>query len=134
MIVDTSAVVAILFAEDDAAVYAEAIEAAARRAISAAGYVEAGAVVDRTGDPVARRRLDELLSVAGISIEPVTADQARVAREAYRDFGKGSGHRAGLNFGDCFAYALARVRGEPLLWKGDDFGHTDVTAALPPRG
>jgi ribonuclease VapC len=130
MIVDTSALVAILFAEDDAAVYAEAIEAAPRRAISAAGYVEAGAVVDRSGDPVARRRLDELLAVADIVVEPVTAEQARVAREAYRDFGKGSGHPAGLNFGDCFAYALARVRGEPLLWKGDDFGHTDVAVAL----
>lgn len=133
MIVDTSALVAILFAEDDAADYAKAIETAPRRAISAAGYVEAGAVVDRSGDPVARRRLDELLAVAGIVVEPVTAEQARIAREAYRDFGKGSGHRAGLNFGDCFAYALACVSGEPLLWKGDDFGHTDVAAALPPR-
>ncbi|MBB4665141.1 type II toxin-antitoxin system VapC family toxin [Conexibacter arvalis] len=131
MIVDTSALIAILFAEEDADRYAHAIEAAQQRAISAASYVEAGAVVDRAGDPVASRRLDELLAVAGIEVAPVTAEHGRTAREAYRDFGKGSGHPAGLNFGDCFAYALAKARGEPLLWKGDDFGHTDVTAALP---
>jgi ribonuclease VapC len=61
----------------------------------------------------------------------VTRDQARIARDAYRDFGKGSGHKAGLNFGDCFAYALAKTAGEALLFKGDDFGHTDITRALP---
>ena len=64
-------------------------------------------------------------------VEPVTAAQARIAREAYRDFGKGSGHAAGLNFGDCFAYALSRATGEPLLFKGDDFNRTDLTSALP---
>jgi len=64
-----------------------------------------------------------------IVIEPVTAAQAKIARQAYRDFGKGSGHPAGLNFGDCFTYALAREKREPVLWKGDDFGHTDLRAA-----
>ncbi len=64
-------------------------------------------------------------------VQPVTRDQARIARDAYRDFGKGSGHKAGLNFGDCFAYALAKTTGEALLFKGDDFGHTDITPARP---
>jgi ribonuclease VapC len=74
--------------------------------------------------------LDDLLENSKIMIEPVTAEQARIARQAYREFGKGSGHRAGLNFGDCFAYALARVKREPLLYKGDDFVHTDVRSAV----
>jgi ribonuclease VapC len=72
------------------------------------------------------RRLDEILAEGGFVIEPVTESQARIAREACRDFGKGSGHRAGLTFGDCFAYALARELGEPLLFKGDDFRQTDI--------
>jgi uncharacterized protein with PIN domain len=74
---------------------------------------------------------DELVDAAELKVEPVTFDQARIARDAYRDFGKGSGHKAGLNFGDCFAYALAKATGEALLFKGDDFGHTDVSVALP---
>ncbi len=81
-------------------------------------------------DPVASRRVDELLAVSGIVIEPVTEDQARRARDAYRDFGKGSGHRAGLDFGDCFAYALATSLGEPLLFTGDVFAATDVVPAV----
>ena len=129
MIIDTSAIVAILRDEDEARRFAEAIEAASVRRISAATYVEIGAVIDGARDPVASRLVDELLATAGIIIEPVTAAQARIAREAYRDFGKGSGHAAGLNFGDCFAYALAKATGEPLLFKGDDFSHTDVAAA-----
>jgi ribonuclease VapC len=73
--------------------------------------------------------VDELLTTAGIVIESVTEAQGRVARDAYRDFGKGSGHAAGLDFGDCFAYALAKATGEPLLFKGDDFSRTDVAVA-----
>ena len=69
--------------------------------------------------------------VAELRVEPVTHDQARIARDAYRDFGKGSGHKADLNFGDCFAYALVKSTGEALLFKGNDFNHTDVTPALP---
>lgn len=131
MIVDTSALIAILRAEDDASDMAHAIEEAAERRISAANYLETAVVIDGSRDPVASRRFDELIQAADLLVEPVTRDQARIAREAYRDFGKGSGHKAGLNFGDCFAYALAKATGEPLLFKGNDFTHTDVTPALP---
>ena len=129
MIIDTSVLVAILRDEPDAARYALAIEQAADRRISAATYVEIGAVIDGARDPVASRRVDELLQVAGIVIEPVTVEQARRAREAYRDFGKGSGHPARLNFGDCFSYALATSTGDTLLFKGNDFALTDVMRA-----
>ena len=129
MIIDTSAIIAILREEAEARRFAEASEAAPARRISAASYVEIGAVIDGARDPVASRLVDDLLAAAQIVMEPVSPAQARIAREAYRDFGKGSGHAAGLNFGDCFAYALARATGEPLLYKGDDFSHTDVAAA-----
>jgi ribonuclease VapC len=127
VIIDTSALIAILRAEPDAAVYARAIESAGVCRLSAASYVEVGAVIDRAGDAIASRRVDELLALTDIGIETVTASQARIARDAYRDFGKGSGHAAGLNFGDCFSYALAKAKGEPLLFKGEDFGPTDIT-------
>jgi len=130
MIIDASALIAILRAEPDAATYAEAIEKAHHRRISAANFLEAAVVIDRTGDPIASRRFDDLIRETQIEIEPVTERQARIAREAYRDFGKGSKHRASLNFGDCFAYALARDKGEPLLFKGIDFDRTDVAPAL----
>jgi ribonuclease VapC len=131
MIVDTSALLAILRAETDAAAFAEAIaaEAGAVR-LSAATFVETAIVIDASRDPVASRGLDELLTEAGIVIEPVTEAQARMAREAYRDFGKGTGHPAQLNFGDCFTYALAKATGEQLLYKGEDFSHTDISPAL----
>jgi ribonuclease VapC len=125
VIVDTSAIIAILRDEPEAKAFAEAIARAVRRRVSAATYVEAAAVIDASNDPVASRRFDDLFQEAEFVIESVTAEQARVARDAYRDFGKGR-HRAGLNFGDCFAYALARVLGEPLLAKGNDFRHTDL--------
>ena len=96
--------------------------------MSAVSYVEAAVVVDSNRNPILSRRLDDLLRDAGIAIEPVTLNQARIAREAYRDFGKGR-HRAGLNFGDCFAYALAKEKNMPLLFKGDDFRHTDIEVA-----
>jgi ribonuclease VapC len=129
MILDSSAVIAILRSEPDAAAFAQAIEQAARPSMSAVSYVEAAAVIDGTRDPVASRRFDELLAEARVLIEPVTEKQARTARQAYYDFGKGSGHPAQLNFGDCFAYALAKARDEPLLFKGDDFSYTDVKSA-----
>ncbi len=100
--------------------------------MSAANFFEAAIVVDASRNPVSIRQFDEFLSLAGIEVMPVSVEQARIARQAYRDFGKGSGHPAGLNFGDCFAYALAKDMGEPLLYKGDDFGHTDVKKALVP--
>jgi ribonuclease VapC len=132
MIVDASAVIAILRQEPEAEAFARAIAGAATRRISAVSYVEAAAVIDGSRDPIASRRFDDLIRAAQLLIEPVTEAQARTAREAYRDFGKGSGHPARLNLGDCFAYALAKVKGEPLLFKGDDFIHTDVSSALAP--
>lgn len=126
MIIDTSAIVAILSAEPEAEAFVEAIRSSFHRRLSAGSYVELGIVVDRRRDPIASRRVDELLGRLSVIIEPVTGSQARIARDAYRDFGRGNGHRAGLNFGDCFAYALARELDEPLLFKGDDFRHTDI--------
>ncbi len=126
MIVDTSVLVAIVREEPDGPLYAAAIEESAFNRISAGTYLEVSIVIDRAHDPLVSRRLDEILAEGSFVIEPVTAAQARIAREAYRDFGKGSGHPAGLNFGDCFAYALARELNEPLLFKGDDFRHTDI--------
>jgi ribonuclease VapC len=130
MILDTSAVIAILRNEPDAAQFASAIEAASQRRMSAVNYVEAAAVIDGSRDPIASRRFDELVREAGVSVEAVTVRQAQIARGAYRDFGKGSGHPARLNFGDCFAYALAKDSSEPLLFKGNDFPHTDIESAL----
>jgi ribonuclease VapC len=129
VILDTSAVIAILRLEKEAPEFAGIIERASQRRISAVSYVEAGAVIDGSRDPVASRRFDELVEAAQITIEPVTEAQARVARQAYRDFGKTSGHPAKLNFGDCFSYALAKDKREPLLFKGEDFGQTDVKSA-----
>jgi ribonuclease VapC len=129
MILDTSAIVAVLFDEPDAAVYAEAIGAADSCRISAANFVEIGIVVEAQTKGRGNRALDAFLRRANVSIEPVTEEQAYLAREAYAEFGKGR-HRAGLNFGDCFAYALAKVTGEPLLYKGNDFKKTDVVTAL----
>lgn len=128
MIVDTSVIIAILREESDASALARALERAPTRRVSTATYVEAAIVTDGNGDAVLSRRFDELLRQASIAIEPFTLEQARIAREAYRDFGKGK-HRAGLNFGECFAYALAKVTSEPLLFKGDDFRKTDVERA-----
>lgn len=108
---------------------ARAIERSAERRVSAANFLEAALIIDASRDPVASRRFDDLIKEAQMIIEPVTEAQARIAREAYRDFGKGSGHPATLNFGDCFAYALAKVTGESLLFKGDDFAHTDIKPA-----
>lgn len=127
MIVDTSALVALLRGEEDAKRFARALAlpGVAKR-LSAASYVELGIVVDRTGDPLISRRMDELIREAALIIEPVTAEHAVIAREAYRAFGKGSGHPAQLNFGDCLAYALAKARSEPLLFKGSDFACTDI--------
>ena len=130
MIVDTSALVAILREEADAAVYITSIYAAERIRISAGTLLETAIVIDGNRNARLSRRLDDLIQRIGIVTEPVTEEQAHVARAAYQDYGKGSGHPARLNFGDCFAYALARVTGEPLLFKGDDFIHTDITPAL----
>ena len=131
MIVDTSAVIAILKEEQDAARLLRAIAVSTEpKRMSAANYLEAGIVVDANRNPLLSRRLDDLIVQTEIEVETVTPQQANIARAAYRDFGKGSGHPAGLNFGDCFAYALAKSMREPLLFKGDDFLHTDVAIAI----
>jgi ribonuclease VapC len=129
VIIDTSALIAILRNEPQAKDCAVAIERDPIRRLSAANFVETALVIDGSRDPIASRRFDDLIKEARIAIEPVTEAQAKIAREAYRDFGKGSGHPAKLNFGDCFAYALAKTTGEPLLFKGDDFLHTDIIPA-----
>jgi ribonuclease VapC len=129
MIVDSSAIVAILSEEPDWLELSTKLDLANCVRLSAASYLETSIVLDKRRDRELSAALDELIEDVSIIIEPVTAEQAKIARQAYRDFGKGSGHRAGLNFGDCFTYALAREKREPLLWKGDDFGHTDLRPA-----
>jgi ribonuclease VapC len=129
VIVDTSALLAVLFGEKDAEDYARAISEADICRISAATFVEVSVVVEsQTGD-AGSRQWDSFFRTAGISIEPVTEEHAHAARQAWSDFGKGR-HLAGLNFGDCFSYALAKVSGEPLLFKGQDFRKTGIPAAL----
>lgn len=130
MIVDSSVLVALVRGEPEAPVLADALVEYSRRRVSAANYLEAAIVVDGAKDPVISRRFDGFIAQYEIEVTPVTVEQAKLAREAYRDFGKGSGHPAQLNFGDCFAYALAKVTGEPLLFKGKDFSYTDIESAL----
>lgn len=128
MIVDTSVIVAILKGEPEATAMVDTLRRSQVRRLSAVSFVEAAVVVDGNRNPVLSRRLDDLLREVQIAVEPVTVNQAHIARQAYRDFGKGR-HRAGLNFGDCFSYALAREKREALLFKGDDFCHTDIESA-----
>lgn len=126
MIVDTSALVAILRQEEDGAEFADILARTGPLFMSAASYLELCIVIDGDRNPTVSDAVDALIGAAGIDITPVTAEQARLAREAYRRYGRGSGHAAKLNFGDCFAYALAKDRDMPLLFKGDDFSRTDV--------
>ena len=126
MIVDTSAVMSILFGESGAERYDEAIAEAPHCLMSVVNFLEAAIVLDRSG-AVAGQELDAFLEEAAIELAPVTADQAQAARRAWRRFGKGN-HPAGLNFGDCYAYALAEATGEPLLFEGRNFALTDVEA------
>ena len=128
MILDSSAIIAILRAEPEAQDFARAVISAEARRVSAVSYVESAAVIDSGKNAVASRRFDEFFRVSRIVVEAVTPRQAEIARQAYRDFGKGR-HKAGLNLGDCFAYALAKEMDEPLLFKGTDFKHTDVESA-----
>lgn len=130
MILDSSALIAIITNEPERSLFAEALGQAATVAMSTATWFGCCIVVDNRSNPLVARRLDQFVQDADIDLVPVSAEHAHVARVAYRDFGRGSGHPARLNYGDCFAYALATVSGEPLLFKGDDFIHTDVTPAL----
>lgn len=125
MVIDTSALVAILRDEPERAMFIEAIEATDARQMSAATFVEVSIVIEATRGAEGLRDLDLFLTTAGIDLVAVDTEQAHAARRAFTRFGKGR-HRASLNYGDCFSYALAMVVAEPLLFKGDDFGHTDV--------
>ena len=128
MIIDSSAVCAILFGEADTRRYEEAIASADVRRMSAGNLLEAAIVVESRSGPLGGDQLDALIERAAIEVVPVTAEQVTAARRAWRRFGKGR-HRAALNLGDCLAYALAEATREPLLFKGDDFARTDVEAA-----
>jgi ribonuclease VapC len=129
MIVDSSALVAILKREPEQASFSALLESTADVRTSAATYFETSIVIDSLRNPVISHLLDDVIKRSRIIIEPVTVEQAKIARQAYRDYGRGSGHKANLNFGDCFTYALAREKREAVLWKGDDFAHTDLRAA-----
>jgi len=128
MVIDSSALIAILTGEQEAVHFAKAIEKDPFRLMSTASWLETAIVIEARFGPLGGEEFDKLIQIAQIHIEAVTAEQAAVARIAYRNYGKGRGHPAGLNFGDCFSYALAKVTGEPLLFKGDDFTHTDIPA------
>ena len=127
MIIDSSAICAILFGESDTKRYEDAIAEADVRRISAGNLLEAAIVVESRTGPLGGDQLDALIERAGIEVVPISAEQATIARRAWRRFGKGR-HAAGLNLGDCLAYALAESTREPLLFKGEDFARTDVEA------
>ena len=129
MIVDTSAIVALFIGEQGWESICQKLEDAPTPKISAASLVELYAVLDSRGTPENSRRLDSLLTAFGIEVEPFDHTQALIARAAYRDYGKGSGHPASLNMGDCYSYALATAHHQPLLFVGDDFTHTDLIPA-----
>lgn len=129
MIIDSSAVIAILFDEPEAQALLSQIAVADVCRLSSASLVEIGIVLRRDATAQRRAAFDEMRRLFSIKIEPVTEEQAYVALDAYDRFGKGTGHPAGLNYGDCFSYALAKQSGEPLLFKGNDFTHTDLEAA-----
>jgi ribonuclease VapC len=129
MVIDTSAVIAILSSESDALILARTIESVTVRRISAASLLEAAIVIEKRTGTLGGAKLDQFVAEADIQIEPVTAEQSQIARLAFRMYGKGR-HPAALNFGDCFSYALAKSVGEPLLFKGNDFSQTDVKLAI----
>jgi ribonuclease VapC len=129
MIIDSSALLAIVLREPDAGRYLDAMLAEDKRRMSVANWFEASMVVDGRGNSTAAHRFDEFTGAARLELCPVSTRQAALARKAWRDYGRGN-HKARLNFGDCFAYALARDTGEKLLFKGNDFIHTDIEPAL----
>lgn len=131
MIVDTSVLIAILLQEQDSDSFLQALGKAPQGlSMCSANLLEAGVVLNRAQDSTLSNQLKELVENFGIQVEKFTSDQAWLAIEAHRTFGKGSGHPAQLNFGDCFAYALAKDLGQPLLFKGNDFSKTDIVSAL----
>jgi ribonuclease VapC len=130
VIADTSALVAILYGEEEASVFADLIQRADMCRMSVATYLELTLVIEKQLGPEGTRHAENFVRRAGIQIEPVTVEQGLIARQAFFDFGKGR-HPAALNYGDCFPYALAKALDEPLLFKGNDFSQTDVESALP---
>jgi ribonuclease VapC len=128
MILDTSALIAILYREPEAARFAQIIHDADSCRISVANYVELSMVIENQLGAEGMRQAEAFFRRADITVEPVTLEHGDLARQAFLDFGKGR-HKAALNFGDCFSYALAKATGEPLLFKGDDFSRTDIQAA-----
>ncbi len=129
MVIDTSALIAILLNEQEERRFADAIEARERCRVSALSVLEASIVIESRKGPSGGRELDLLLHRSGIEIVPMTVAQSEIARDAWRRYGRGN-HRAALNLGDCCSYALAQSLGEPLLYKGNDFSHTDVRSAI----
>jgi|SRR6185437_1223316 len=129
MVLDSSAIIAILFQESDASLFSSAMEQSSSRKMSAGTYLETAIVIEQSARARGAEDFDRLVREARIEVIPVDLQQAEIAREAYRRYGKGN-HRAGLNFGDCFAYALAKATDEKLLFKGADFGRTDIEPAL----
>lgn len=130
MIVDTSAIVALILDEPEALAVRDALRSVGRASMSAATYVELGAVLVRRAGDASTRRIDALLRELGVELVPLTVEHAALARAGYAEYGRGSGHPAGLDLGDCFGYALAAATGEPLLFVGDDLSHTDVVPAI----
>jgi ribonuclease VapC len=132
IVFDTSAIVAILKAEPEAGALIDSAEAASKRLISSGTLLECGIVIGSRYGTLGLDLLQQLYSDLDVAIVPFDSDQCMAAVEAHMRFGRGSGHPAKLNFGDCFSYALARTRNLPLLFKGDDFIHTDIEPALKP--
>lgn len=132
MIIDTSVLVAMIRHEPEADEFERLLRGSRDARISAANYLELALVIDAARNPISSAALDEVLKAYRIRIEPFTPSQARLARSAHERFGRGSGHPARLNMGDCFAYALARDLGEPLLFKGNDFTLTDIEIVIEP--
>jgi len=129
MVIDTSALLAVLFAEPEGEAFADAIEADQKRLVSAASALETAIVVEVRKGPAGGRELDLLFHRARVDIVAFGEAQVEIARDAWRRFGKGN-HPANLNFGDCFSYALSKSSGEPLLFKGEDFSETDVSRVI----
>src|SRR5947207_8231328 len=133
MVIDSSALIAMLLAEPEADEFVAVIAATSNRLMSAASYLETAIVMLARSGPDAQEKVDRLLAELSITVVPFARDQAMLGIIAYRQYGKGSGHTAGLNFGDCFTYALAKLTGEPVLFKGNDFSLTDIGVAVAHR-
>jgi ribonuclease VapC len=129
MVIDSSAPIALLLGEPETTSFVAAIATASSRVVRAPTYLETAIVILARLGPIAREKLDQLLDDLDIEVVPFGRDQAALAINAYRQYGKGSGH-GGLNFGDCFSYALSKLRDEPLLFKGNDFARADLVIAV----